>query len=301
MKRKLLLLSFLISFISLSSRAFAQAKHYDFKVDGIYYKVVDESKRTVIVTSEQKPSQANLWQAYAGTKPSGAVQITTFVSRPGSGSYQVIGIDDNAFKYCIDLESVSFPSGLSSIGKSAFLGCSKLKAIALPKDIKKINASTFQFCHKLESVKLPDGLEQIDGFAFLDCNALKSIVLPEGVKSIGKSVFKGCSSLTEVKCFMDKPVSVQRGLFKNINKSKVTLYVPKSSLSKYKQAAVWKEFTNMKGFEKPNENPYYSIKIDGIYYYDQGNAGRMAIVVPEQNPSKHNGRAYSTRQFGLRK
>ena len=67
------------------------------------------------------------------------------------------------------------PSGVTSIARLAFSGCSGLT-----------------------SVTIPDSVTSIGGQAFEECSGLTSVTLPESVTSIGKGAFYNCSVLTSV-------------------------------------------------------------------------------------------------------
>ena len=91
-----------------------------------------------------------------------------------------------------DLEDVT------SIGASAFSGCSGLTSIEISTGVTSIGASAFSGCSGLTSIEIPTGVTSIGASAFMDCTGLTSIVIPNGVTSIALSVFSGCTGLTSV-------------------------------------------------------------------------------------------------------
>ena len=93
---------------------------------------------------------------------------------------------------------ISLPDGLTSIGGSAFRGCSGLNSISLPDGLTSIGESAFKGCIGLSSVSLPDGLTSIGAYAFKNCSGLSSISFPDGLISIGESAFERCGRLTSV-------------------------------------------------------------------------------------------------------
>ena len=107
-------------------------------------------------------------------------------------------IGNSAFEGCSGLTSISFPDGLTSIGGYAFRGCSALSSISLPDGLTSIGESTFSGCNGLSSVSLPEGLTSIGESAFEGCSGLSSISLPDGLTSIGSSAFSGCSGLSSI-------------------------------------------------------------------------------------------------------
>ena len=110
----------------------------------------------------------------------------------------VTSIGDSAFSGCSALASVSIPAGVTSIGNSAFSGCSALASVSIPAGVTSIGSEAFQNCSALTSVGIPAGVTSIGESAFEDCSALISVSIPASVTSIGASTFWGCSALTSV-------------------------------------------------------------------------------------------------------
>ncbi len=87
---------------------------------------------------------------------------------------------------------------VTSVGGSAFYGCSSLRSVTIPESVTLIEHSAFNGCSSLESVTIPEGVTTIGGSAFYRCSSLRSVTIPEGVTSIGERAFEDCSSLTSV-------------------------------------------------------------------------------------------------------
>ena len=64
----------------------------------------------------------------------------------------VTSIGDSAFRGCSGLTSVTIPSGVTSIGDSAFFGCSGLTSVTIPSSVTSIADSAFWSCTGLTSV-----------------------------------------------------------------------------------------------------------------------------------------------------
>ncbi len=76
--------------------------------------------------------------------------------------------DDGAFWECHNLESVSLPSTLTTIGDNTFTFCNNLNHVILPKNLTEIGVAAFQYCYSLERLEIPDSVVKIgDGAFFL--------------------------------------------------------------------------------------------------------------------------------------
>ena len=92
------------------------------------------------------------------------------------------------------LEKVVITGG-TSIGASAFYGCSSLTSIEIPDGVTSIGASAFYGCSSLTSIEIPDGVTSIGTYAFANCSSLASLIIPLSVTEIGFAIVNGCSSL----------------------------------------------------------------------------------------------------------
>ena len=133
------------------------------------------------------------------------------------------------------VKSVTIPDSVTSIGFSAFYGCSKMTgvyitdlaawcniffggsstnplyyaknlyvdgklvtALSIPDSVTSIGSYAFNGCTGLTSVTIPDSVTSIGGSAFNGCTGLTSVTIPDSVTSIGYSAFDGCTGLTSV-------------------------------------------------------------------------------------------------------
>ena len=91
------------------------------------------------------------------------------------------------------------PNDVTSIGESAFRGCSGLTSVTIGNSVSSIGESAFNGCSGLTSVTIPNSVTSIGEYAFYNCNGLASVTIPNSVTSISNSAFNGCSGLTSVK------------------------------------------------------------------------------------------------------
>ncbi|MBQ7379276.1 MAG: leucine-rich repeat protein [Clostridia bacterium] len=109
----------------------------------------------------------------------------------------VVEIGYLAFRRC-DLTSITMPDSITSIGDSAFFGCTALTSITIPDGVTSIGVRTFDSCYSLMSITIPGSVTSIGDRAFKQCNGLTSVTIGNGVTSIGNSAFALCTSLTSI-------------------------------------------------------------------------------------------------------
>ena len=118
----------------------------------------------------------------------------------------VTSISFSAFENCSGLTSIIVEEGntkyhskdnclIETETKTLISGCQNS---IIPNDgsVTSIGFSAFYGCSGLTSITIPDSVTSIGGWAFRSCRGLTSITIPDGVTSIGDSAFYGCSKLT---------------------------------------------------------------------------------------------------------
>ena len=229
---------------------------YDFKVDGICYKVrIDNT-----VSVAKNPDTY-----------SGIVHIPSEVKYEGV-TYPVTIIDTDAFEDCYDLTGVAIPNSVTIIGSYAFYNCSNLTELTIPNSVTRIGIYAFCYCSSLTELTIPDGITSIGEYSFLSCKGLTKVTIGNGAKSIDSSAFGNCKSLkdvtigssvttiawnvfslctliTSVTSLNPTPPEIKDNTFEKVTEEIATLYVPMGSKTAYMQAPYWKNFNNIQEIE----------------------------------------------------
>ena len=100
---------------------------------------------------------------------------------------------------------------VTSIGSSAFDGCSGLTSITIPSSVTSIGGYAFYGCTGLTSITIPNSVTTIGGCAFNSCSGLTSITIGNGVTYIGNSAFNYCHKLVEV--INNSSLNIKKGSF----------------------------------------------------------------------------------------
>lgn len=189
-----------------------------------------------------------------------------------------------AFSNC-NIENLIIPKSVTSIGRNAFNETNELKSIVIeegntvydsrdncnaiietgtntlirgcknttiPYGITSISNTAFYGCQELVEMEIPGSVISIGDNAFYCCYKLSSVTLPQSVTSIGADAFYNCSALASINCEAKTPPTIGGYYtFYNVPRS-IPVYVPESSVSAYKSAEYWSEFTNFQAIPEIN-------------------------------------------------
>lgn len=150
-----------------------------------------------IVSQNEKCSVENKKHIFETELDGGKVLITRYIGFHDSTiiipstieGKTVIGIWNQAFAGCKELEEVIFEEGCQYIGTGAFSGCSKLKKVHLPKSLIEIGARAFASTD-IEEIAIPPSVKVIGSSAFFNCKKLHNVILPNALSVIEYGVFE---------------------------------------------------------------------------------------------------------------
>ncbi len=122
------------------------------------------------------------------------------------GGKPITIINDDLFKGHAELESVTLPSQLRTLGGFVFDGCSRLKSVTLPNSLTDIWQYAF-VRSGITEIEIPGSLNHVIPFVFKDCKALTRVFIKPGVRKVFGRAFDGCSALREIHAPADTEIS----------------------------------------------------------------------------------------------
>ena len=183
------------------------------------------------LTSISIPNSVTFIGSYAFLNCSGLTSINV-----ASGNTHYSSIDGVLYSYIQDTliqcpgakTSVTIPNSVTSIGNSAFYGCSGLTSVTIPNSVTSIGNSAFYGCSGFTMVTIPNNITSIGVGAFIGCNnltilnfnafvcqdlgviynngnyyssfgtSLTTVNIGDNVRKIPNNFVRGCSDLTSV-------------------------------------------------------------------------------------------------------
>ena len=171
------------------------------------------------------------------------------------GTIEVIGYD--AFCYTgikrltiADGSGSCQLAGTSSMASGQFRYTRNLTYFYMGKDLVLVDDRSPYHCSECKTTDIVVGpmVTKIEPNMFKEgAGYAVNVHLGSSLKTIGKNNFSGCKDLASLTCdAVEPPVCEDNSIFKDVNKENCQLLVPTNSIKAYKEAAVWKEFFNIK-------------------------------------------------------
>ena len=240
---------------------------------------------------------------YAFLRCSGLTSITIPTSVTSIGYW--------AFTGCSGLTSITIPNSVTRLENGVFPHCSSLTSLIveegnpefdsrnncnaiirtnsntliagckntiIPNSVTSIGEGAFCDYYGPTSISIPNSVTSIENYAFFYCDDLTSVTIPNSVTSIGRSAFYGCKGLTSIICEAITPPDCVYDCFYNVNKS-IPIYVPANSITAYKAANGWKDFTNIQAIVNAET---YTVTLD--HNKGVGNPEQISVAYNQPMP-----------------
>ncbi len=175
-------------------QAIAKFEYKAIEVDGLYYYLDNDSNCAQVAPMPSGGYSGNI------TIPSSFIY--------NSKKYSVTSIGISAFWGCSSLTSVTIPNSVSSIEALTFHGCSNLSSLMV--ESGNVNYDSRDNCNAIIEKKtntliagcpntvIPNSVTSIGSGAFCGRIGLISVTIPSSVTSIGSSAFSECLDLTSI-------------------------------------------------------------------------------------------------------
>lgn len=116
----------------------------------------------------------------------------------------ILSKDGTELIFCIKNRKadVVIPASVSTIGESAFYGCSAIRSVEIHAFVTSIEASAFEECNSMTSLTFQgtasDAAINIASRAFYKCSGITNVTLPANLGTLSAYAFGGCGALTNV-------------------------------------------------------------------------------------------------------
>lgn len=169
-------------------------------------------------------------------------------------------IGKSALRYNHNVNSVSLPSTLVSIGQNAFSGTA-ISTISFPASLESIGTMAFSNTD-LVDVVIPDHVTYLGPSAFAKCLKLKSLKIGAGIREIQQGLFANTPKLEYVELGPNTQ-TINRWL--TTDSGLTSLYIPASVIWISTSAFSARSSDNIMEVNVDPDNRYYA-SIDGVLY-----------------------------------
>ena len=111
---------------------------------------------------------------------------------------RVTRLGDNLCRECHNLEKVTIPENVETIGDYAFYRCTALKELSMENGLISIGINAISHCDSLVELTVPRTVKSIGHNAFSANPRLEKLHLPPYTVSLGQGIVSGCPSLVEI-------------------------------------------------------------------------------------------------------
>ena len=166
--------------------------------------------------------------------------------------HTVTSIGSSAFDGCSGLRKVIIPNTVTSIGSYAFSNCTGLTNITIPNSVTSIGNSAFNSCSGIKSVTLSNNLTKLNDYTFSGCSGITEIALPENLTTIGYYALK-CENLKFVK-IPENVASIDDAAFGWSTTENLTIYGKEGSTAQTYAESKNINFEKIENWDNRNSN-----------------------------------------------
>ena len=123
-------------------------------------------------------------------------------------------IGEYAFGECSHLLLDRLPDSVQTIGKHAFENCKKITLTSLPPNLTVLNENVFYGCSNMPVTELPKNLTTMGAKCLCNCPKLNITTIPASVTEMRTYALALCSSLTSI-TFEGTPTRIYSDVFSN--------------------------------------------------------------------------------------
>lgn len=161
-------------------------------------------------------------------------------------SDSVTSIGASAFKGCSSLEMVIVNNRINTIGDNAFQNCTSLTSFTMTDSVRTVGEAVFYGCSNLSSLRISPYINVIGESMCENCYNLQFITIPFAVQTIGNFAFAGCSRLfvtmeNYMPCTLDLGTSQDYNHFLSVR----SIAVPGQSIASYSNATGWSTYSSI--------------------------------------------------------
>lgn len=95
-------------------------------------------------------------------------------------------------------DELQYFTGLKTLNKYAFSGCTNLESITFPSTMTTIEMEALYNCSSLNHITLSSSLINIGEYALYHCSSLERLIIPSTLINISETAFRGCSGLKSI-------------------------------------------------------------------------------------------------------
>ena len=202
----------------------------------------------------------------------GCTNLSTLIIEDRNTSLKIVSDNNPLFKDC-KLDSVYIGGKIvyetsRDYGYSPFYRNTSLRTVRVSDAETTIYDNEFYGCTNLQNVYIGDNVKRIGKWAFSGCSSLKNFTFGSGLQSIGQEAFSDCFNITQISSEAVVPPTCDINALDDINKWNCKLFVPKTNIDAYKQAAQWKEFFFIEGTTGITNTVYNKAELADVYTID---------------------------------